>query len=109
LAVDGRQGKLYPWLSMTAKESYILYGCKIFLAHLQFWRRPTLLGGQTAKKIILGGWQPRKLDFLGSLSLADFAWRLAAKDYFLGGFWCFSWRFLAAKPIPFWCSGNTLL
>jgi len=89
LAVDGRQGKLHPWLSMAAKKSYILGGCKILLAHLQFWCKSTLLGGQIAKKIILGGWQPRKLDFIGSLFLADFAWRPAAKDHFLGGFGAF--------------------
>jgi len=74
---------------MAAKKSYILGGCKILLAHLQFWCKSTLLGGQTAKKIILSGWQPRKLDFLGSLFLADFAWRPAAKDHFLGGFGAF--------------------
>jgi len=95
LAVDGRQGKLHPWLSMVAKKSYILGDCKILLAHLQFWCKSTLLGGQTAKKIILGGWQPRKLDFLVSLFLADFAWRPATKDHFLGGF---------GEVIPFWCS-----
>jgi len=78
---------LHPWLSMAAKKSYILGGCKILLAHLQFWCKSTLLGGQIAKKIILGGWQPRKLNFLGSLFLADFAWRLAVKDHFLGDFW----------------------
>jgi len=36
--------------------------------------------------MILGGQQPRKYNFLGSLFLAGFAWRLAAKDHFLGGF-----------------------
>jgi len=87
LAIDGRQRKLHPWLSMAAKKNYILGGCKILLAHLQFCCKSTLLGGQTAKKIILSGWQPRKLDFLGSLFLADFAWRPAAKDHFLGSFW----------------------
>ena len=34
----------------------------------------------------LGCRLPRKSSFLGSLLLAHFAWRLAAKNYFLGGF-----------------------
>ena len=98
--VDDRQKKLYSWLSTTAKESCILGGCNNFLAKLQFGRCPTLLRGQSAKKIIHGGRQPRKLNFLGSLFLADFAWRLAAKDYFFGDFGIFFGGFW--PPRQFW-------
>jgi len=64
LAVDDRQEKPYSWLSTTAKESCILGGCNNFLAQLQFGRCPTLLGGQTVKRILLGGRPPRFI-FLG--------------------------------------------
>jgi len=40
------------------------------------------------------------LNFLGSLFLADFAWRLAAKDHFLCGFGTFLGGFW--PPRQFW-------
>ena len=109
LAVNACQVNNFLWLSTAAKESYILgcwwryiLGCwwpprkvislaavKFYLLICNFGASLLYLAAKPPKKIILGGWQPRKLDFLVSLFLADFAWRPTGKDHFLGGFGAF--------------------
>jgi len=87
----------------------LLGGLYFFLAHFRFCRCPNFLGSHTAKDIILGGRQPGKFNFLGSLFLADFAWRPAAKDHFLGGFAIFLGGFWPPRQFHFgvvlgcWC------
>jgi len=62
---------------------------------------------RTAKKVILGSWLPSKSSFLGSLLLADFAWQLAAKDNYLGGFPIFLGGFWPPRQFHFLVT-NTL-
>ena len=127
LAVDACQVNNFLWLSTAAKESYILgcwwryiLGCQwpprkvISLAAVKFYWLICNFGASllylaakppknnpcrlAAKKIgfpwlsILGGF------YLAASRQGSFPWR----------FWCFPWRFLAAKVIPFWCSALLL-
>jgi len=55
----GSQEICFPWRVMAAKDCDLLGGCYIFLALWRFCRCSSLLGGHTAKEIILGGQQPR--------------------------------------------------
>ena len=66
----------FSWGLIATMENYILGSRDIFLAQRKFCRRSNLLGGQIAKKMILGCQPPSKSSFLGHLSLAEFAWRV---------------------------------
>jgi len=75
LAVNACQVNNFLWLSTAAKESYIL-GCQwpprkvISLAAVKFY---WLIYNFTASLLYLAAKPPKKLDFLGSLFLANFA------------------------------------
>ena len=101
---------------MAAKESYIL-GCwwpprkVVSLAAVKFY---WLICNFGASLLYLAAKPPKnnpcrlaakKIGFPWLSILGGFCLAASRQGSFPWRFWCFPWRFLAAKVIPFWCSG----
>jgi hypothetical protein len=94
LAITGCQGNKLSWRDKFAKEIYILGGPNIFLAHSILWQSNSQGNNpwQSAAKVI---------EFPWLFSLGGFCLAVGYQGQLPWRFSYISWRFLAAKAIPF--------